>query len=68
MYRVRKKQLIVSFVKHFTKNDENTICIAFQFYNQKLSQETCFIFSLLYGTISRVKEAYFLDHFKKIKI
>ena len=32
-----KKQLIVSFVKHFTKNDENTLCIVFQFYNQKLS-------------------------------
>ena len=57
MYRVRKKQLIVSFVKHFTKNDENAICIGFQFYNQKLSQETCFIFSVLYGTINRVKEA-----------
>ena len=39
---LRKKQLIVSFVKHFTENDENTICIAFQFYNQKLSLEGCF--------------------------
>ena len=34
--------MIVSLVKHFTENDENTICIAFQFYNQKLSLERCF--------------------------
>ena len=39
---LRKKQLIVSFVKHFTENDENTICIVFQFCNQKLSLEGCF--------------------------
>ena len=39
---LRKKQLIVSFVKHFTENDINTICIAFQFYNQKLSLEGYF--------------------------
>ena len=104
---LRKKQLLVSFVKHFPENDENTICIVFQFYNEKislegcckpyvyytrlctgrstkeetdsffrralykenheniigvcfqfyilkLSQETCFILSLLYGTINRV--------------
>ena len=38
----RKKQLIGSFVKHFTENDENTICIVFQFHNPKLSQEGCF--------------------------
>ena len=34
---LRKKQLIVSFLKHFTENDENTICIVFQFQNPKLS-------------------------------
>ena len=38
----RKKQFIVSFLKDFTENDENTICIAFRFYNQKLSLERCF--------------------------
>ena len=32
-----KKHLITSFVKHFTENVENTLCIVFQFYNQKLS-------------------------------
>ena len=39
---LRKKQLIGSFVKHFTENDENTICIGFQFHNPKLRQEGCF--------------------------
>ena len=38
----RKKQLIASFVKHFTENDGNTICIVFQFHNPKLRQEGCF--------------------------
>ena len=28
---LRKKQLIASFVKHFTENDGNTICIVLQF-------------------------------------
>ena len=28
---LRKKQLIDSFIKHFTENDENTICIVFSF-------------------------------------
>ena len=32
-----KKHLITSFVKHFTENVENTLCMVFQFYNQKLS-------------------------------
>ena len=32
---LRNKQLIVFFIKHFTENDENTICIIFQFYNQE---------------------------------
>ena len=31
---LRKMQLILSFVKHFTENDENVVCIVFQFYNQ----------------------------------
>ena len=39
---LRKKQSIVSFVKHSTENGENTICVIFQFYNQKLSLEGCF--------------------------
>ena len=36
-----KKQLIASFVKHFIKSHKNTICIGFQVYNPKLSQEEC---------------------------
>ena len=32
---LRKKQLIASFAKHFTENDENIICIVFQFHNPK---------------------------------
>ena len=77
---LRKKQLIVPFVKHFTEyderlcsgcsakeqtnsffrwalykeNHENIISVCFQFCISKLSQETCFILSLLYGTINRV--------------
>ena len=39
---LRKRQFIVSVVKHFTVNDENTICIVFQFHNPKLSQQECF--------------------------
>ena len=39
---LRKKQLIVSFAKHFTENDKNTICVVFQFYNQKLNLEVYF--------------------------
>ena len=39
---LRKKQLIASFVKHFTENDGNTICIVFQFHNPNLRQEGCF--------------------------
>ena len=31
---LRKMQLIVFVVKHFTENDENAVCIVFQFYNQ----------------------------------
>ena len=45
MYRVyvlRKKQFIASFVKHFTENHENTVCMVFQFHDPKLSQEGCF--------------------------
>ena len=32
MYALRKKELIASFVKHFTEKDENTICTVFQFH------------------------------------
>ena len=32
MYALRKKELIASFVKHFTENDENTICTVFQIH------------------------------------
>ena len=39
---LRKKQLIASFVKHFTENDGNTICIVFQFHNPNLRQGGCF--------------------------
>ena len=35
---LRKKQLIFSFVKHFTENDSSIL----QFHNQKLSQKGCF--------------------------
>ena len=38
---LRKKQWITFFVKHFTENHENTICIRFPFHNPKLSQEGC---------------------------
>ena len=33
---LQKKQLIASFAKLFIKNDENTVCIVFQFHNPKL--------------------------------
>ena len=36
---LRKKQLIASFVKHFTENDGITTCTVFQFHNPKLRQE-----------------------------
>ena len=54
MYRAlyEKKQLIVSFIKHFTKIDENVICIVFQFYNQKLSSEGCFKPHVYYTRLS----------------
>ena len=29
------------FREHFNQNHENTICVNFQFYNPKLSQERC---------------------------
>ena len=51
---LRKNKLIASFVEHFKENHENTISVYFQFYIPKLSQETCFILSLLYATINRV--------------
>ena len=45
---LQKKQLIASFLKHFTKNQKNTICISFQVHNPKLSQEGCFKTYLYY--------------------
>ena len=36
---LRKKQSIISFLKHLKKNQKETICINFQFHNPKLSQE-----------------------------
>ena len=50
---LRKKQLIVSFVKHFTENDGNTICIVFQFHNPKLRQEGCFKPCVYYTRLGR---------------
>ena len=50
---LRKKQLIASFVKHFTENDGNTICIAFQFHNPKLRQEVCFKPYVYYTRLGR---------------
>ena len=47
------EQLIASFVEHFIKKIMKT-SVCFQFYISKLSQETCFIRSLLYGIINRV--------------
>ena len=47
----RKKELIPSFLEHFKENEENTISVCFQFYIPKLTQERCFILSLLYGTM-----------------
>ena len=41
----------------YKENYENIRSVCFQFYIAKLSQETCFILSLLYGTINKVKEA-----------
>ena len=37
-----KKQLITSFVKLFTENHKNTICIGFQVHNPKSIQVGCF--------------------------
>ena len=33
----------IFFREHFNQNYENTICVNFQFYNPKLSQERCFM-------------------------
>ena len=38
----------IFFREHFNQNHENTICINFQFYNPKLSQERCFILCVGY--------------------
>ena len=51
---LRKKELIASFAELFKENHENTISVCFQFYIPKLTQERCFILSLLYGTMCRV--------------
>ena len=45
---IRKKQLIASFVEYFQENLENIISVYFQFYNPKLSQESC-LYSLYYA-------------------
>ena len=50
---LRKKQLIASFLKHFTENDGNTICIVFQFHNPKLRQEGCFKPYVYYTRLGR---------------
>ena len=50
---LRKKQLISSFVKYFTENDGNTICIVFQFHNRKLRQEGCFKQYVYYTMLGR---------------
>ena len=52
---LRKKELIASFVKHFTENHQNTICIVFRFDNANLSQERCFILHLLHETMYRIQ-------------
>ena len=54
---LRKKQLIASFVKHFTENDGNTTCIVFQFQNLKLRQEVCFKPYVYYTTLGRRKNS-----------
>ena len=54
---LRKKQLIASFVKHFTENDENTICIVFQFHNPKLRREGCSKPYVYYARLCRVRSA-----------
>ena len=43
-----KEQLRASFVEHFKENHENIASVYFQFYNPKLIQEKCYIFSLYY--------------------
>ena len=66
---LRKKELIASFVDHFKKNHENTISVSFQFYIPKLSQERCFVLSLLYvqGALRKKQLiVFFIDHLNKI--
>ena len=50
---LRKKQLIASFVKHFTENDGNTTCIVFQFHSPKLGQKRCFKPYVYYTRLDR---------------
>ena len=38
-----KEATDIFFREHFNQNHENTICVNFQFYNPKLSQERCFM-------------------------
>ena len=45
--------MIASFIKYFTENDKNTICIVFQFHNPKLRQEGCFKQYVYYATLCR---------------
>ena len=65
---LRKKQWIVSFVKHSTDNDENTICIIFQFYNQKLSLEGCckpYVYKALHRVLYEGTNSFFRRAFYK---
>ena len=48
---LRNKELKTSFIEHFKENPENAIRLRFQFHIPNLSQERCFMFSLLYGTM-----------------
>ena len=63
----RKKQLITSFLRRFTKNQQSTLCISFQVHNPKLSQEGCFKPYFYYPKLCTGPStiASFVKHFKE---
>ena len=64
---LRKKQLITSFLKRFTKNQKSTLCISFMVHDPKLSQEGCFKPYFYYPTLctGRSTIVSFVEHFKE---
>ena len=61
-----KEATVNFFREHFNQNYENTICVNFQFYNPKLSQERCFMLCVYSTGLCNRKQliASFVEQFK----